>query len=216
MGAMNRVSFLVDGFNVYHSAREASRDLTGASTVWLDLRALLRSFLSSAIGRDAALAEIHYFSALATHMDPKQPGTTSRHKAYIDCLRATGIHVHLGRFKSKDVWCRSCKTNNTHYEEKETDVAISTRLLELFHTDACDSVVLVTGDTDLAPAVRTAARVFPTKTVRFAFPYKRKNKELAQLTGNSFVIRKERYAANQLPDPFELPSGRMISKPQSW
>ena len=112
MGAMNRVSFLVDGFNVYHSAREASRDLTGASTVWLDLRALLRSFLSSAIGRDAALAEIHYFSALATHMDPKQPGTTSRHKAYIDCLRATGIHVHLGRFKSKDVWCRSCKTNN--------------------------------------------------------------------------------------------------------
>lgn len=216
MGAMNRVSFLVDGFNVYHSAREARRDLEGASTLWLDLRSLLQSFISSAIGRDAILAEIHYFSALATHMDTKRPGTTSRHKKYIDCLRSTGVHIHLGRFKSKTVWCRSCKTNNMHYEEKETDVAISVKLMELLHTDACDSVVLVTGDTDLAPAVRTAAREFPANTVRFAFPYKRKNKELAQLTGNSFVIRKKRYAANQLSDPFVLPNGRTITKPQNW
>ena len=216
MGAKNRVTFLVDGFNVYHSAREARRDLKGTSTLWLDFRSLLQSLLSSAIGRDAILTAIHYFSALATHMDPKRPGTTARHKAYLDCLRATGVQVHLGRFKSKTVWCRSCKTNNTHYEEKETDVALSAKLLELFHTDACDSVVLVTGDTDLAPAVRTAAQVFPTKTVLFAFPYKRKNKELAQLAGSSFVVRKERYAAHQLPDPFVLPSGRAIPKPQNW
>ena len=216
MGAMNRVPFLVDGFNVYHSAREARHDLKGASTLWLDFRSLLLSFLSSAIGRDAVLAEIHYFSALATHMDPKRPGTTARHKAYIDCLRATSVQVHMGRFKSKTVWCRSCKTNNTHYEEKETDVALSAKLLELFHNDACDTVVLVTGDTDLAPAVRTTAQVFPSKTVHFAFPYKRKNKELAQLTGNSFVIRKERYTSNQLSDPFVLPNGRTIAKPPSW
>lgn len=216
MGAMNRVTFLVDGFNVYHSAREARRDLQGASTLWLDFRSLLQSFLSSAIGKDAVLSEIHYFSALATHMDSKRPGTTTRHRTYIDCLRATGVRVHLGRFKYKTVWCRTCQSENPHYEEKETDVALSAKLFELFHTDACDSIVFVTGDTDLAPAVRTASQIFPTKTVHFAFPYKRKNKELAQLTGNSFMIRKERYAAHQLPDPFVLPNGRRIAKPPNW
>lgn len=29
---MNRTVFLIDGFNVYHSLRDASRDLRGAST----------------------------------------------------------------------------------------------------------------------------------------------------------------------------------------
>jgi hypothetical protein len=77
--------------------------------------------------------------------------------------------------------------------------------LELFHTDACDTVVLVTGDTDLTPAVRTAAQVFPSKTVHFAFPYKRKNKELAQLTGNSFVIRKERIVAENRANRGQFP-----------
>ncbi|MBI2970455.1 MAG: NYN domain-containing protein [Gammaproteobacteria bacterium] len=213
---MNRVAFLVDGFNVYHSARKAREDLGGKSTLWLDLRSLLTSYLSSSFGRDAVLSEIHYFSALATHMDGKRPGTTNRHRLYLDCLRSTGVQIHLGRFKYKTVWCASCKQENPHYEEKETDVALSAKLLELFHTDKCDTVVLMTGDTDLAPAVRTAAQIFPEKTVCFAFPYKRKNKELMQLATSSFLVRKERYAAHQFPDPVVLPNGRQIRKPPDW
>lgn len=212
---MNRVSYLVDGFNIYHSAKDASRDLKGASTLWLDLPSLLSFYLPS-LGREAKLSKIYYFSALATHMDAKRPGTTLRHRNYMDCLTAKGVKVELGRFKYKTVWCNTCKTDHVHYEEKETDVAISIKVLELFHLDACDTIVLVTGDTDLAPCVRTAARLFPTKEVCFAFPYKRKNKELAQITSKSFRIRKEQYIAHQFSDPYVLPSGRSISKPNDW
>ena len=89
-------------------------------------------------------------------------------------------------------------------------------MFELFHLDEADTVVLVTGDTDLAPAVRNAARIFPEKEVSFAFPYKRKNKELASITNNSFLIRKEGYAKHQFDDPHILPTGRNISKPVNW
>lgn len=212
---MNRVTFLVDGFNVYHSAKDARSDLGGASTLWLDLNSLLGSYISI-FGRKAVLTDIYYFSALAKHIDSVRPGTTKKHQDYIDCLRSTGVKVELGRFKYKTVWCRTCKTNNVHYEEKETDVALSLKIMELFHIDACDTVVLVTGDTDLAPAVRVAAGVYPSKTICFAFPYKRKNKELNLITSKSFLIRKERYAAHQFPDPYTGVAGRSIGKPSTW
>ena len=70
---MNRVTFLVDGFNVYHSAKDAQADLGGASTLWLDLSSLLRSYISI-FGKDAVLTEIYYFSALAKHIDAVRPG----------------------------------------------------------------------------------------------------------------------------------------------
>jgi hypothetical protein len=42
---MNRTVFIIDGFNLYHSTRDASNDLGGQSTKWLDVRALCESYL---------------------------------------------------------------------------------------------------------------------------------------------------------------------------
>jgi hypothetical protein len=83
-------------------------------------------------------------------------------------------------------------------------------------SDECDTAVLVTGDTDIAPAVRTASSLFPLKRVCFAFPFGRKNKELQKLVATSFRISKEAYARNQLRDPFVLSSGKSITKPAKW
>lgn len=212
---MNRTTYLVDGFNLYHSICQAAADLGNSSTKWLDLASLLSSILAI-VGGGASLQEIYYFSALATHRDLHKPGVTMRHLLYLECLRATGVKPVMGRFKAKRLRCGRCGGHYLRHEEKETDVAISVKLLELLHLDSADTIVLVTGDTDLAPAVKTAARLFPSMQVCFAFPYRRKNKELAQLVPKSFHIRKERYLANQLPDPFILPNGRVIPKPAGW
>jgi len=205
----------VDGFNLYHSLRTASDELGGASTKWLDLRSLLSSYLS-AIGDFAEIQQIFYFSALATHLEKRQPGLTIRHREYIDCLESVGVIPVLGRFKPKFVFCGNCRQKSRHFEEKETDVAISIRLLEIFQKDSADTVVLVTGDTDLAPAVRTAKNLFPTKRIWFLFPYKRKNNELARLADGHCYIRKERYIQHQLPAEVILQSGRWVSKPEAW
>ena len=117
---MSRTTFLVDGFNLYHSVRVASHDLGGQSTKWLDIRSMLSSYLH-VVGAGATLEAIYYFSALASHLDAHRPGVTGRHRLYIDCLMATGIVPVLGRFKYKTVHCRTCNKDNPHYEEKETE-----------------------------------------------------------------------------------------------
>lgn len=219
---MNRTAFIIDGFNLYHSARQASNHLGGVSTKWLDIHALCDSYLHL-VGGGAQTQGVYYFSAPAHHLSVVNPGVVQRHKRFIQCLRATGVTVELSRFKEKDVYFRTSNPLGDHVEgtlkrneEKETDVAIAAKLFELLVGNQCDTAILVTGDTDLAPACRTARVLFPNKTIGFAFPYKRKNKELAKLTSLSFNIDRAHYAAHQFPDPFTLPNGKTVSKPSSW
>lgn len=212
---MNRTAFLIDGFNLYHSLRAASRDLAGASTRWLDLRTLCSAYLH-VIGGKAELAGVFYFSALAKHLEAINPDVTRRHRDYIACLESTGVTVELAQFKKKWIVCPACRTTITRHEEKETDVAIATKLLELFSLDQCDTAVLVTGDSDVAPAVRTAQRLFPAKTVCCCFPYRRESLELKAIAHKCFRIAREQYLRHQFPDPVRLSGGRRIPKPPTW
>ncbi len=151
------------------------------------------------------------------------PGVVQRHKRFIKCLRSTGIQVELSRFKEKNVKFQFSNALGDRlrgvlkrHEEKETDVAIAAKLFELFVNNECDTTILVTGDTDLAPACKTARRLFPNKDIGFAFPYRRKNKELTKLASLSFNIDSRHYVAHQFPDPVTLPSGYVLSKPPTW
>jgi uncharacterized LabA/DUF88 family protein len=210
---MNRTVFIIDGFNLYHSVREASENNGNITTKWLNIHSLCTSYLPL-IGKDARLEGIYYFTAFAEHL--ASTGAVERHKCYIQCLEATGIKVELSRFKEKTIFCTLCKRNFIRHEEKETDVAVGAKLLELFFKDCCDTVVLVTGDTDLAPAVKTSRRLFPSKYVIFAFPYGRKSKQLSKLSHMSFKIKAQTYIKYQFSDPFPLLDGALVSKPISW
>ena len=164
-------------------------------------------------GERASLARIYCFSAPPIH---RSKGKLRRHALYMRCLRATGIHVELARFKSKDVFCPTCNKYFVAHEEKETDVAIAAKLFEVCHVDEADTIVLMTGDTDLAPAVRTCKRLFPSKLIFFAFPYKRTNNELAAIAPESFSVKLRSCLHHQFPDPLVLPDGEEIRKPSEW
>ncbi|HEX2714892.1 MAG TPA: NYN domain-containing protein [Candidatus Acidoferrales bacterium] len=187
----NRVCFLVDGFNVYHSVCAAQRVIKGQSLKWLDIQSLCSSYLAS-IGNSATLERVFYFSAFMDWI----PDKVVRHQTLVDALRATGVEVQLGRFKEKEVWCKTCKQVNTHHEEKETDVAIAVKLMELLHLDACDTVVLVSGDTDLAPAVRTAKALWPARRIWALFPFARHNAELKAICHGHLKMKAKRYVAH--------------------
>jgi uncharacterized LabA/DUF88 family protein len=213
---MNRVTFLVDGFNLYHSVVQAECDNGGHCVKWLDLRRLCLSYLHMVrrqVNAHVELETIHYFSAPPTH---RPSGTQKRHAIYMKCLESAGIHVHLGRFKKKTVECHLCHRDDVRHEEKETDVAMAALLLEVCHSGEADSVVMVTGDTDLAPAVRTCQRLFPEGFICFAFPYKRHNAELKVLAPGSFNIGRDSYLRHQFSDPLQLADGGSISMPAEW
>jgi uncharacterized LabA/DUF88 family protein len=215
--AMNRTAFLIDGFNLYHSVKSASQDLglQGAGTKWLDINSLCRSYLH-AIGNNAQVTSVFYFSALARHIETFKPDVVKRHLLYTESLHATGVSVVLSRFKKKQIPCDHCGQKIKRYEEKETDVALAVKLMEILIADQCDTAMLMTGDTDIVPAVRTAQSLFPQKTIGFLLPYKRHNQELAKLASLHIEIKKEAYTRHQFPDPFITPTGKSLSKPATW
>ena len=165
VGTVNRTVFLVDGFNLYHSLRTASVDLGGASTKWLDLPGLLESYLH-VIGDGASVHQVFYFSALTFHLETRQPGVTSRHRNYIECLQDSGVALVLERCKPKYVDCGRCRQQSEHFEEKETDVAISVKLVEFVHEE-----ILLAG---YMARVRAAKMLFPRKTSLVHFPIQAK------------------------------------------
>lgn len=214
---MKRVSFLIDGFNLYHSLREMER-LTKAPVRWLDVKKLCEAYLHavrSAVGERVELGSVTYFSALATHLIPTNPDVVTRHQTYVAALESTGVEVVLARFKEKTVTCPLCGGRFKRHEEKETDVALGLRLIELFATSACDTAVLMTGDTDLVPAIRTARRMYPECRAGVAFPFMRHNAELRAVADYSFNIGQRDVQRAQLPLQIVV-NGRILTKPASW
>jgi len=216
---MKRVIFLIDGFNLYHSLIDASYDLRlhGKGTKWLNIYSLCESLLYL-IGNNARIENIYYFTALAYHLVKQDPQKINNHKKYIKCLESTCIKICKGNFKEKDIIYRNnfIYLNLKRHEEKETDVAISVKILECLILDECDTIVILSGDTDIVPAIKTAKKLFPNKEIVFIFPYKRKNKEIKELVLKTFSIDKKKYVKHQFPEIVVSANGIRITKPKNW
>ena len=210
----NRVVAFIDGFNLYHSVCQAEKDLH-ASVKWLDLPALCSAHMYI-IGPTAKLNHIEYFTAYAHHLHNQDPEKIVRHKAFVRALSARDVAIREGHFKQKTV--RDTRTGQevTTHEEKETDVAIAAAVIEAGVNDTLDTALLVTGDTDLRPAVRAFSRLCPTKRILFAFPFARMNRELEQLAPGSFSFSAESYQKHQFPERVQLPSGKWVTRPAKW
>jgi uncharacterized LabA/DUF88 family protein len=64
-----------------------------------------------------------------------------------------------------------CEREIEGWEDKETDVALGGTAVELLHLRAWDTLVIVSGDTDLASSIRAAKRLFPESQVWVGFPH---------------------------------------------
>jgi uncharacterized LabA/DUF88 family protein len=182
---------------LYHSLLDAER-ACGRQLRRLDVAAFCDSYLHLLPGHSVR-ANVIYFSALAHHRERGHPGTVARQVTYFSALEATGVDVRLGQFKSKSLTCTVCGARFTGWEEKETDVAIGALLLEYLCQGACDTAVLVTGDTDLVPALRSARRLDPGRDLVVLQPYRRANRELARCADHAVYVRLGNYARHQLP-----------------
>ena len=210
------VRFLVDGFNLYHSLREVRRK-TGVECRWLDIRSLCQSMLHT-VGGGAEIAQIDYFSALAHHIEPSRPGTVARHERYIDALDSTGVTTHLGVFKPKDIryHSRTCEVLLRRHEEKETDVPIAAAIVEAAARGDCSALTLMSGDTDLLPALKTARRLRPELRLYCLFPPYRSNQAFRRHVNADFKISPKKLPEHVLANPVVTPDGRRIAKPAGW
>lgn len=210
-----RAMFFVDGFNLYHSVERVQKAEPAVQLKWLDLTALAKAHVYAAGPRDV-VAGVHYFTAYAEHLTQTDPGKLARHRAYVRALTATGVTVHFGHFKPKDVWLETLGRYERIWQEKATDVSIVAQIFAEAARSTLDTAVIVSGDADYAPAVPVFRELFPAKRLVFAFPFDRKNKELARAAPESFTLAKESYARHQLPKAVQLPSGKFVVCPHTW
>lgn len=215
---MNRVAFFIDGFNVFHaldyrqpySPQDFTRTKYYHKYKWLDYSALANCFVTST---DKIVA-IYYFTAYA---EWKQNGM-ARHRLLVRALKTKGVKVIRGKFKVKHKKCPLCKRTYKTYEEKRTDVNISVKLFQCAYKDKFDTGILITGDSDIIPAIVAVKESFPKKQIGVVTPIGRSAEELKKVCDFYMKMKEEHLQRSQFPDRVIIDSEKNIflDRPPTW
>ena len=203
-----RVAVFIDGFNLYH----AIDNLRFPELKWVDLRSLSRVFINTSVEQ---LEDVFYFSAYAGHVSQ---AAQERQKRYLKALELTGIKTVLGHFKEKDRKCPSCSHRWIGHEEKETDVNIALHLLYLAFRDSFDRALVISNDSDLAPAIQMVRKSFPKKRITTVAPpnYYHSNL-LIKVSSDKARIRIEHLERCLLPEVITDPSRHiLVTRPKEY
>ncbi len=205
-----RTIVYIDGFNFYYGA------VRGTPYKWLDME---KCFLKLRPGDD--IRRIWYFTALVD-------GTKGiRQQTFLRALATKPlVQVILGKFKLKQVRCgvTNCTYPGSRIfempEEKRTDVNIALQLLDDANHDRADQFIIVSGDSDLVPALEIVKTQWPKKRLVVYVPSRH------PLRGAAVELRNAADKHKTSPQallkvcqfPAELPDGRggIIHKPAEW
>lgn len=207
---LSRAIIYVDGFNFYYGA------VKHTPYKWLNLQ---RFFTLLRPADD--LREIYYFTAL---IDGPHRANQLNYLKALETLPL--VTIVLGKFKAKQVRCRveACKYQGDRTfnvpEEKRTDVNIAVRMLQDAYEENCDRFVIVSGDSDLVPAVNQVKSVCPNKKVIVYVPARN------LVRGAAVELRSAADKDRSLPlnilkfaqFPSQIPdgAGSFIERPSTW
>ncbi|MFI1952981.1 NYN domain-containing protein [Streptomyces xinghaiensis] len=204
---MGRTAVLVDGFNLYHGMKRQR----GRRYLWLD-----HVELASRLRPRDQIVDVRYFTAPVLD----DAAAAGRQETYLKALRAQNhgvMKIVEGRYQRKRLRCRACGAGWIGYEEKETDVNIAVALMEIAAAGSVDTVLIVSADSDLCPAVRSARGVNQELTMVPAFPPHRRSGELSTLLPSAFTISETKLRQSQLPSVVKDPvSGVKYMRPAYW
>jgi len=208
-----RTIVYIDGFNLYYGA------LKSGPHKWLNLERYFRFLLPH-----DDLQRIRYFTAMVD-------GPTAAHqRVYLQALATLPlVDVILGRFKTKKIRCRVdptiCAVPHAQRlfgapEEKRTDVNIAVHILDDAYQGACDRFVIVSGDSDLVPAVVAVKHRFPAKEVVVYVPSRDPVRgaavELRTSADRARTLPLNFLAHAQFPNVIPDGAGGALTKPTDW
>lgn len=212
-----RVFAYVDGFNLYFGLRDAGFE----RFLWLDIQLLAENIAHA--GQQVVC--VKYFTSRISGPSTNSNATQfkqvtakrERQSRYLDALATRcKIKTYYGQFQDHDVQCRSCNSTWVKQKEKMTDVNIATELIVDAHSDAFDTALLISADSDLVPPVKAVRQLFPKKDVVVWFPPQRNSNSLKLAASSSFHIGKGTVAKSQLPDTVVNSRGHQLVRPPQW
>jgi uncharacterized LabA/DUF88 family protein len=212
-----RLIAYVDGFSLYYGLRSKG----WRRLYWLNIRELVRNLLPP----DGQLVRVKYFtsSVSPTRHDPDKH---KRQETFLDALATLAdFEIIYGRYELRRQACPRCGflqiCINCHlpqekHTEKKTDVNIAVELL----TDAVqghfDTAMLISGDSDLTPAVERAKQLAPLVRIVVASPPDRVSRELCKAADRSFTIGESKLRKSLFPDTVTTPTGFALKRPDTW
>jgi len=209
-GNKPRAIVYVDGFNLYNGS------IKGTSHKWLDLQKYF-----DLLRQHDEVVKVHYFTAVM-HGNPG-----SRQQVYLDALDTLDrVNVIVGRYKRKRVECRvrACGFSGERrfptWEEKRTDVSIAIQMVDDAYQNACDTLVVVSGDSDLVPAIHTVKNRFPEKTIVVYVPARDSSRgaatEMRGASDRNATLPMALLGKCHFPAEIRDGVGGTIQKPDSW
>ena len=97
-----------------------------------------------------------------------------------------------------------------------TDVNIATQMIIDAYHDKYDMAMLISGDSDLVPPIKSIMENFNNKRIFVAFPPKRHNNSVNLVSKGSLVIGRKKLADSQFDDEITKKDGFVLKKPDYW
>ena len=216
---MKRTTVYIDGSNLYYG------QLRNTANKWLDLE----RFSAKLLNPDHAIVAIKYFTSRVIDKSPTQCHV-QRQVQYINALvNQPLVEIIEGRYREQAELlapvrepCTSCDRKRAdgrikvlRITEKMTDVNIADAMLRDAYEKRADSLVLISGDTDLAPIVKTIRYHIGMPVLVFN-PQKSICNELRRYATFYRNIPPGFADGCRLPDSFMTADGRTIRCPEAW
>lgn len=202
---MARTAFFIDGFNLYHSLDSES---AYHKYKWLNLAKLSQCFT----GSKDTISNVFYFTTYATWDSRK----LAKHQNYVKALQLVEVKVVFGEFRNVDRVCRVCGKSYRTFEEKRTDVNIAIHLFQTAVADSWDKAIIISGDSDLIPAVEAVKKTFPNKQIGIVIPIGRRAEELKQVADFHIKLKERHLKTCQFDDIIKLDHQQMLKRPVTW
>lgn len=204
--AKDRLIVYIDGFNLYHGIHDAASH----ELLWLDIVQLAKDLRPA-----SSVVQVKYFTA--TVLD--EPDAQSRQDRYITAL--TKLHpgrltVIRGEYKRRHKRCRTCGAKWISYEEKQTDVNMAIHIVADVSGGRADSYMIVSGDTDVIPAVKMGWSIDPNAVIFAQFPPGRSSVALKRMMPASREITLAKLRGALLPVTVTTRDGSVHTCPDKW
>jgi len=201
---MKRSIFLIDGFNFYHSINTPQY----YKYKWLDFSKLATLLIK---GKETIVG-IYFFTAFAYWNQDK----TKRHDILIKALESVGVETVYGQFKEKDILCHICNRWFSKHVEKQTDVNIATYLFKLAAKDLYDRAYIISGDSDLVPAISAIKELYSDKEIGIVIPFGRHTHLLKNICDFKIRLRTRALDLCIFSEEIILNDGTKLVRPSSW
>lgn len=199
----------VDGFNLH------KRALKPLGMQWLDIRKYFGRLLVN-----QTIVSIKYFTA------ELEGSERQGHLRYLDFLNTLErVEIIPGKHQTQFLDCKvnKCRFDGDKryyfFKEKRTDVNIAIHMVKDSLKDECDQIVLISGDSDLIPAIKMVKDI--GKKIVVYIPVEDDSKfndkdEMISASGNGKNLPVSSFSKCQFNATIPSKSGEPIEKHPSW